>query len=540
MSKSSGKCNQMDLDFITKRRLMKAIKEINDNPEYYFGDIKDHIAKYNAEEGAEEDAARFAEDEIPDDNLINIFRFRSEEYMRRLAGTDIKESDEYLINKIRELRSDNSPDKENLRFYDLLRTIEKDLDDDPEKMIPIAKQLLPWISEEVNTFMEDNEDPERKKPVYRDCVACLGIIDSMLESISDKEHFRICEPAEMKAYLDEYVIGQDSAKRILATAVYGHCKRVKNRRKRFLPDSVLMIGPSGCGKTELVRRLAGLTDCPFVAADVSSLSVGQVGRGRKKESLLADLYREAGCDLEKAQGGIIFMDEFDKLLVPSFDNKGIDTHAEVQGQLLTMIEGGQFEVEVDSDTRKMFDTSRILFILAGAFQGLEEFIRDSKKKKNIASAIGFSASLTKEMDVSVSAENVTNEVLIDFGMKRELAGRIGSVAVLDPLGREELKRILTEPKDCILERYARELRLYNGGSLVLKDDTIDEIIDRTMEYGVGARGLDIVLRKILTEVLFEAPDMKYVSRVIMKKTENGIEPVYIHKVPESFLKELGG
>ena len=234
------------------------------------------------------------------------------------------------------------------------------------------------------------------------------------------------------------------------------------------------------------------------------------------------------------------MDEFDKLLVPSFDNKGIDTHAEVQGQLLTMIEGGQFEVEVDSDTRKMFDTSRILFILAGAFQGLEDFIRESKKKKNSASTIGFSASLTKEMDVSVSAENVTNEVLIDFGMKRELAGRIGSVAVLDPLGREELKRILTEPKDCILERYARELRLYNGGRLVLKDDTIDEIIDRTLEYGVGARGLDIVLRKILTEVLFEAPDMKYVSRVIMKKTENGIEPVYIHKVPESFLKELGG
>lgn len=466
-----------------------------------------------------------------DDNSL-YGRYVLHRYLQFDRDTDMAEALSYLIMKINSLLSDDSRKKEDLRFYDLMKSVEKDLDDDPEKIRPLARQILPWIAEELYRFGEENKNKDSTGPEYRDCRASLGIIDAMCGRIFEKERTSICSPAEMKAYLDEYVIGQDSAKKTLATAVYGHCKRVKNPGMKFLSDSVLLIGPSGCGKTEMVRRLAEITDCPFITTDISSLGEGQIGNCMKKEDLLLKLYREAGGDLIKAQKGIIFMDEFDKLLVPSYEKHGRDTHAEVQGQLLTMIEGGQFEIFTDDEDWKIFDTSGILFILAGAFEGIEEYIRGSKKKKDNSSGVGFGVSLEKEMDVSVSTENVTHDVLMDFGMKRELAGRIGSVAVLDPLGREELKRILTDPKDSILEKYIRELKLYNGSRLVLENDTIDEIIDRTLEYGVGARGLDIVLRKIMTEVLFEAPELKYVCEVRMKSKKNGIEPCYVHRIPQ--------
>ncbi len=233
----------------------------------------------------------------------------------------------------------------------------------------------------------------------------------------------------------------------------------------------------------------------------------------------------------------MFLDEFDKLLIPSYEKSGRDTHAEVQGQLLTMIEGGVFEISTDGESTRLFDTRNILFILAGAFEGIEAYISESKKKGDPGSGIGFGVSLEKEMDISVSTENVTHDVLINFGMKRELAGRIGSVAVLDPLGRDDLKRILIQPKDSLLEKYSNEMKLYNGSRIVFEEKTLDEIADRALEYGVGARGLDIVLRKILTEVLYEAPELKYVCEVRMRSTKKGIEPCYVHRIPETQAKE---
>ncbi|MDE6688139.1 MAG: AAA family ATPase, partial [Lachnospiraceae bacterium] len=319
-------------------------------------------------------------------------------------------------------------------------------------------------------------------------------------------------PGTLKRYVDQYVIGQEAAKKAVAVAVYRHDKMVKHPGEKFAANVVLLIGPSGCGKTEIMRRIQEVTEYPVICTDVSSLGASQY-RGRHKEDLLISLWEKSGRKKAQAEHGIIFMDEFDKVLQPVFSERGINVHDDVQSQLLTMLEGSDVELKVNGRVFTM-NTSHILFILAGAFQGIEECVRESKVKEEQQSGfIGFINTLMIEIYLGFSRSNITHEVLMKYGMKRELAGRISEIAVLNPLKREDLIRILTVPKDNLIERYAREIRLACGADLVFTEEALEKIADIAIAEETGARALHQIVRRAVRQCLYEAPGLKGVSSI---------------------------
>ncbi|MBP5609037.1 MAG: AAA family ATPase [Lachnospiraceae bacterium] len=334
------------------------------------------------------------------------------------------------------------------------------------------------------------------------------------------------KPREIKEYLDRFVIGQRDAKLAVSTAVYGHGKRVRHPEERFAPDVVLLIGPSGCGKTEIMRRIREITDYPMVFTDVSSLGASQY-RGRHKEDILLELYEVSGRKKNLAEKGIVFMDEFDKLMLPAVSERGVNVHDDVQSQLLTMLEGAEVELKCDGQ-QLLLDTSRMLFVLAGAFQGLDEYIRtDKREKSNIPGGIGFKAVLEKDMNLDFIRDNINHEVLMKYGMKRELAGRISSIAVLEKLDIDDMIRILTEPEDSLVQRYERELKLSSGGELIFTDDALNAIAEEALKSAVGARALQSVLGRVLGKVMYKAPGIKGLKRVIINEAvvKDGEEPL---------------
>ena len=346
-------------------------------------------------------------------------------------------------------------------------------------------------------------------------------------------------PAQIKEYLDAYIIGQDDAKIALSNAVYGHMKRIRHPDVKFAPDVVLMIGPSGCGKTELMRRIANISDEPMICTDVSNLGAGQY-RGRHKEDILMDLYMAAGKDLRKAERGIIFMDEFDKLLLPAVSERGVNVHDDVQSQLLTMLEGSDVELKTDGQSL-VINTSRILFVLAGAFQGIDEFIRkDRMKRENSSAGMGFLSTLKQDVNTEFIRENINHDVLMEYGMKTELAGRISSIAVLEKLGREELLRILTEADDGMPQCYAKEVELGSRAKLIFREDALEAIADEALESGVGARALRSILSRVMLPVLYKAPAMKGLTRVVISRecVTDGVDAEYVLGEDDTPLSEL--
>lgn len=338
-------------------------------------------------------------------------------------------------------------------------------------------------------------------------------------------------PGSIKQYVDQYVIGQEEAKKAVAVAVYRHDKMIKHPKEKYASNVVLLIGPSGCGKTEIMRRIAEITNYPIVCTDVSSLGASQY-RGRHKEDLLISLWEKAGRKKGEAEHGIIFMDEFDKVLQPVFSERGVNVHDDVQSQLLTMLEGSDVELKVNGRVFTI-NTSHILFILAGAFQGIEECVRESKAKDAQQSGfIGFQNPLMSEIDVGFSKNNITHEVLMKYGMKRELAGRISEIAVLNPLNREDIVRILTVPKDNLLERYAREIKLACGAELVFTEKALEKIADMAIAEETGARALYQIVRRTVKQCLFEAPGSKGIGRIAITE-----EAVSGEKEPSLCMRE---
>jgi ATP-dependent Clp protease ATP-binding subunit ClpX len=330
-------------------------------------------------------------------------------------------------------------------------------------------------------------------------------------------------PREIMAYLDEYVVGQKHAKRVLSVAVYNHYKRIRSggvaNGVELDKSNILIVGPTGTGKTLLAQTLARLLDVPFCIADATSLTeAGYVGED--VENILLRLVQAADNDIPRAEKGIIYIDEIDKIARKTADNPSItrDVSGEgVQQALLKIIEGTLANVPPQGGRKHphqeflQVNTNNILFICGGTFSGIED---DIAKRLGGSSPIGFQTAPRTERDKASLLRQISPEDLIAFGLIPEFVGRLPVVVNVDPLDRDALMRILVEPKNALVRQY-RELLGLDELDLVFDDSALGAAADIAMKRGTGARGLRSIIESRLLDVMFEAPGRAELRRVVV-------------------------